>query len=141
MFYIGIFVFLLLAVNFFYRVINLFIKINRQAYSQDTTHTFKCSTCNQSYTLTGPETKKLVKGAVVTKKSTPRSRTTFYQFRCPQCGSYSNQEKIFDINTTKGLGTVRAQIDSDQLPLVIDFLLKGVLPIFLAMPFLNLIIR
>lgn len=141
MVYIGILIFGLLAANFFYRAIRLFVKLNRQVYSPETKHTFICQSCTQPYTLSGPETKKLVKGAVVIKKSTPKSNATFYKFTCPQCGSYAKQKKIFDMDTTKALGMVRVQADSGQLPIVIDFLLKGVLPIFLVFPFLSLFLR
>lgn len=138
MFYLGIVLFILLAANFFYRAIRLLIKISRQAFSPETTHSFTCSSCKQTYTLSGPEAKKQVKGAIRIKKSTPRSNATFYKFTCPQCGSYAKQEKVFDLNTTRALGAVRVQMDTNQLPLVLDFLLKGVLPILVAMPFLSL---
>lgn len=141
MIYIGIFIFLLLAGNFFYRAIRLLIKINKLAFSPETTHSFACSSCSQTYTLSGPEAKKRVKGAIKITKSTPRSNATYYKFNCPQCGIYAKQQKVFDLNTTKALGAVRMQMDSNQLPLVIDFLLKGVLPILVAMPFLNLFTR
>ena len=55
MVYIGTFLFSLLAINFFYRVIKLFIKVNKQAYSENTKHIFRCSSCDQSYSLLGPE--------------------------------------------------------------------------------------
>ncbi|MBO0453929.1 MULTISPECIES: hypothetical protein [Enterococcus] len=138
---IGILLFSLLAINFFSRAIRLLVQIHRLTYSEDAKHSFKCISCEQSYTLSGPETKKRVQGAVRIKKSTPKSQSTFYKFVCPVCGTYSKQEKIFDLNTTKASGNIRVQIDSSQLPLVIDFLLKGVLPIFLVLPLLNLITR
>lgn len=141
MFYIGIFLFCLLAINFFYRVINLFIKINKQAFSENTKHTFRCSSCDQSYSLLGPEARKLIKGAVRINKSSPKNQTTFYKFSCPSCGKYSNQEKLFDLNATKALGNVRIQMDSYQLPIFIDFLLKGLLPVLIFAPFLRFFTR
>jgi transcription elongation factor Elf1 len=141
MFYIEIFLFSLLAINFFYRVINLFIKVNKQAYSENTKHTFRCSSCDQSYSLSGPEARKFIKGAVRINKSSPRNQTTLYKFSCPSCGKYSNQEKLFDLNTTKALGNLRVQMDSYQIPILIDFLLKGLLPILIVIPFLRFFIR
>jgi transcription elongation factor Elf1 len=141
MIYIGIFLFSLLAINFFYRLIKLFIAINKQVYSESAKHTFKCSSCNQSYSLSGPETKKRIRGALRIKKSTPKTQALFYKFSCPSCGKYSNQEKIFDLNTTKALGNIRLQMDSYQMPIFIDFFLKGVLPLFIFVPFSRLFMR
>lgn len=141
MVYIGTFLFSLLAINFFYRVIKLFIKVNKQTYSENTRHTFRCSSCDQSYSLLGPEVRKIIKGAVRINKSSPKNQTTLYKFSCPSCGNYSNQEKIFDLNTTKALGKVRVQMDSYQIPIFGDFLLKGLLPILVFAPFLKFFTR
>ena len=78
MVYIGTFLFSLLAINFFYRVIKLFIKVNKQAYSENTKHIFRCSSCDQSYSLLGPEVRKIIKGAVRINKSSPKNQTTLY---------------------------------------------------------------
>ncbi|MGM0239461.1 MULTISPECIES: hypothetical protein [Enterococcus] len=141
MIYFGFFLFLLLAFNFFFRAINFFIKINKIAYSENTTHSFKCTNCSQSYKLTGPEAKKLAKGSIKTSKSSPKSRSVFYSFTCPKCGAYSKQEKLFDVNRSKFLGNLRVQADYNQVPLIVDFLLKGVLPIIIIFPFLSLFTR
>ena len=140
MIYIGIFLFASLAINFFYRAINLFIKMNRLTYSEQTKHSFRCSSCNQRYTLSGPETRQLTKGALRIKKSTPKRQVTFIKFACPTCGNYANQEKLFDLNTTKALGNIRIQMDAYHAPLILDFLLKGVLPIILVVPLLKLFV-
>lgn len=134
MIYIGIFLFSLLSINFFFRVIRLSLKLNKLAYSEETIHNFRCTKCNDSYTLKGPEAKRLIKGAIEISKLSSRYQTTFYIFNCPNCGTNSKQEKLFDLNVTKLGGALRIQLDSKQVPLILDFLLKGLLPVIVGFP-------
>lgn len=83
MIYIGIFIFLLLAGNFFYRAIRLLIKINKQAFSPETTHSFACSSCSQTYTLSGPEAKKTAKRCHQDNEIDPSQQCYLLQIHLP----------------------------------------------------------
>lgn len=121
---------LVIFLNFIYHGIRLFRGLIRQNYAEDTIHRFKCSHCEETYPLTGPEAKKH-RWAPRTEVSTPRRRKITYKFRCPHCDKRVAQIQIFDTNVTKGLGAIRIQMNDNQKPLVIDFLIKGLLPFFI----------
>ena len=118
---------LVIFLNFVYRAIRLFRGLIRQGYAEDTIHHFKCSHCEETYPLTGPEAKKH-RWAPRKEVKTPRRQEISYKFRCPHCDKRVAQIQVFDTNITKGLGAVRIQINDKQTPLVMEFLIKGILP-------------
>lgn len=115
-------------INFIYRTIRLFKGLISIGYSEDTIHNFKCSYCEETYSLRGPEIKKH-RWAPRKEISTPTRRQISYKFHCPNCNKRVAQIQIFDTNITKGLGAIRVQMNDNQKQLIIDFLLKGILPI------------
>lgn len=118
---------LVIFLNFVYRGIRLFTGLIRQKYAEDTMHHFKCSHCEETYPLTGPEAKKH-RWAPRKEIKTPRRRQVSYKFHCPHCDKRVAQIQIFDTNITEGLGAVRIQMNDNQTPLIIEFLIKGLLP-------------
>ncbi|MEI5989049.1 hypothetical protein A5881_000536 [Enterococcus termitis] len=125
---IGLLLLLSLALNFFIRTIHFFYKSNNIAFSKDTLHTFICESCNVTYKLNGPNTKKKIKFAPTKKiDSLGKSKTT-YKFNCPECGKYAYQEKIFDLNINKGLGMIRLKADHEQVEIFKIFFVKCLLP-------------
>ena len=118
---------LVIFLNFVYRAIRLFRRLTRQGYAEDTIHHFKCSHCEETYPLTGPEVKKH-RWAPRKEVTTPKRRQISYKFRCPHCDKRVAQIQIFDTNITKGLGAVRIQMNDNQKPYIIEFLIKGILP-------------
>lgn len=116
-----------LFLNFAYRAIRLFRGLVRQGYAEDTIHNYKCSHCEETYSLTGPEAKKH-RWALRKEIRTPRRQQISYKFHCPQCNQRVAQIQVFDTNVTKGLGAIRIQMNDNQKPLVIEFLIKGLLP-------------
>ena len=119
-----------IAVNFFYRAIRMFRQMSRQTYDENTIHRFQCRKCEEIHTLTGPEVKKIRWKPRVEKK-TPRSQSTAYRFTCPHCHQHTSQTVLYDTNVTKGAGMVRVQMNDGQVPILIDFLIKGLLPVIL----------
>ena len=57
-----------------------------------------------------------------------------YKFSCPKCQISSFQEKKFDVNTTKFLGTIQVQMDYNQFNGLIEFTFKGLLPLLIVIP-------
>lgn len=117
----------IIFLNFIYQAFRLYREMIRQRYAVDTIHHFKCSRCEEAYPLTGPEFKKH-RWAPFKEVTTPGKQQTSYKFHCPKCNQRVAQIQIFDTNITKGLGAVRIQINDNQIPFLIEFLLKGVLP-------------
>lgn len=113
--------------NFVYRAFRLYKGLKRQGYAEDTIHHFKCSRCEETYSLTGPEMKKH-RWAPRKEITTPRRRQVSYKFHCPQCNQRAAQIQVFDTNITKGLGAFRIQMNDNQKPYIIEFFMKGVLP-------------
>ena len=107
--------------------IRLFRGLIRQGYAKDTIHHFTCSYCKETHPLTGPEVKKH-RWAPRKEVTTPRKRKISYKFRCPHCDKRVAQIQIFDTNITKGLYAVRIQMNDSQKPLIMKFLIKGLLP-------------
>ena len=118
---------LVIFINFIYRAIRLFRGMTRLAYAEDTIHHLKCSRCEETYSLTGPEAKKH-RWAPRKEIKTPRRQQISYKFHCPQCNQRVAQIQIYDTNITKGLGAVRIQMNDNQKPLFMEFLIKGLLP-------------
>ena len=129
---------LVIFLNFVYRAIRLFRGLIRQGYAEDTIHHFKCSHCEETYPLTGPEAKKH-RWAPRKEVKTPRRQEISYKFRCPHCDKRVAQIQVFDTNITKGLGAVRIQMNDKQTPLVMEFLIKGILPFIIYSMLFSLI--
>lgn len=121
---------LTVGANFFYRAIRMFRVMARQVYDEKTIHRFQCRKCEEIHTLTGPEAKKLRWKPRIEKK-TPRSQSTAYRFDCPYCRKRTSQTVLYDTNMTKGAGMVRVQMNEEQFPILMDFLIKGLLPAIL----------
>lgn len=119
-----------IAGNFFYQAIRMFRRMSRQAYDENTIHRFQCSNCEEVHTLTGPEAKK-IRWKPRVEKRTPRSQSTAYRFTCPHCHKRTSQTVLYDTNVTKGAGMVRVQMNEEQVPILIEFLVKGLLPVIL----------
>lgn len=117
----------ILFINFVYRFILMARKISRQTYHEDTIHRFQCKKCEEIHTMNGPEAKK-IRFRPQVRKSTPLSQSTAYIFKCPLCEERTSQKILFDQNKTYGLGMIRLQLNEEQMPLLLDFFLKGVLP-------------
>lgn len=120
----------ILFINFVYRFIRMVRKISRQTYHEDTIHRFQCKKCGGIHTMNGPEAKK-IRFRPQVRKSTPLSQSRAYIFKCPLCEERTSQTILYDQNKTYGLGMIRLQLNEEQIPLIIDFLLKGVLPYFI----------
>lgn len=129
---------LIIFINFAYRAIHLVRVVSRQSYAEDMIHHFQCSRCNETHTLSGPEAKK-IRWAPRIDKQTPRSQSTSYIFPCPHCNKRAAQVQVFDTNITKGLGAIRIQMNDEQKPVLIDFLIKGMLPCILYSMLFSLI--
>lgn len=127
---IGFLLMLVVGFNFFYQVIRFFRSMYRQTYAEDTIHRFQCSKCEAIHTLTGPEAKK-IRWAPRIEKKTLRSQSTSYVFTCPHCQKHASQIVKYDTNVTKGAGMVRVQMNEAQKPLLIEVLVKGLLPVIL----------
>lgn len=127
---IGLTLALIVFLNFVYQAIRMFRRVSRQVFAEDAVHRFQCRKCEEIHTLTGPEAKK-IRWAPRIKKSTPRRQSTSYVFNCPHCHKRTSQTYLYDTNVTKGAGMVRIQMNEEQLPLLIDFLMKGLLPFIL----------
>ena len=132
-------IFGLAGINFFYRAIQLFRKSSKLAFSETTLHKFQCQSCQTEYQLNGVEAKKKVKGAIKIKKSSPKGQAFYYKFTCPNCHTYASQQKLFTIQKSALLGNAKVNIDANQLPLLFDLLIKGVLPLFIVLPIVQLL--
>ncbi|AOV08684.1 hypothetical protein [Sporosarcina ureilytica] len=125
---IGQMLMLIVAFNFFHHAIRMFRSMTRQIYDENAVHRLQCSKCEEIHTITGPEAKKL-RWAPRVEKRTPRSQSTAYRFTCPHCHKHASQIVLYDTNVTKGAGMVRVQMNEEQKPLLIEFLIKGLLPV------------
>ncbi|EOL46087.1 hypothetical protein RV11_GL001187 [Enterococcus phoeniculicola] len=139
--FVAMIIFGLAAINFFYRAVQLFRKSSKISFSENTLHRFICQSCQTEYKLNGIEAKQKIKGAIKIKKSSPKGQVFYYKFTCPNCNTYASQQKLFDMQKSALLGNAKVNIDSNQIPLLIDMLLKGVLPIFIVMILVQLLMK
>ena len=122
------FLLIILALNFFIRLIQYFRQSSKLAFSKETQHSFLCTNCNERYELNGQETKKLVKFSPKKEINSPKKSKIMYKFTCPKCNEYAYQEKVFDSNVVRGFGTLRLKGDNSQIELFKDAFIKGILP-------------
>lgn len=125
---IGACIMFVLAMNFFIRTIRFFYQSSNIAFSKDTLHTFLCEECNETYQLNGQVTKKKIKFSLKKEINSPQKSRMLYKFTCPKCNKNAYQEKIFDLNTNKGLGIVRIKADHNQTTLFKEYIVKCLLP-------------
>ena len=131
---IGFTLVVIIFLNFVYQTIRLFRGLSRQMYDKDTVQRFQCSKCDEIHSLTGPELKKL-RWAPRIQKRTFRSQSTAIVFQCPHCHKRASQTVLYDTNVTRGAGMVRVQMNEEQKPLILQFLIRGLLPFFLLSMF------
>lgn len=137
---LGFSLFIALGINLFYRGIQAMRKIHQSNYAKETIHAFKCRNCEDTYQLNGEEAKSRISiWATRLEKRTPKSQTTAIRFECPACDKKAFQDQIFNTDVTALAGNVRAQLTSTSKDILIDLLVKGVLPILIAMPILGII--
>ncbi|MFD1204675.1 hypothetical protein ACFQ38_06055 [Sporosarcina contaminans] len=127
---LGLIIVLIVFINFVYQTIRLFKGLSKQMYDEDTVHRFQCGKCGEMHSLKGPEMKKLRRAPRI-EKSTFGSQSTAIVFKCPHCHKRTSQIVQFDTNVTKGAGMVRVQMNEEQKPLIVQFLVRGILPFIL----------
>ena len=82
--------FLLITVTLYLLIHNILEKYYAMLFAVSTTHQFKCSTCQETYMLSGLEAKKFIRPnwlIVFSKKKQ-------FKFTCPMCQTKALQEKL-----------------------------------------------
>lgn len=82
--------FLLITVTLYLLIHNILEKYYAMLFAESTTHQFKCSSCQETYTLSGLEAKKAIRPNCLIVFSKKKQ----FKFTCPKCQSKAPQEKI-----------------------------------------------
>ena len=69
---------------------NILEKYYAMLFAESTTHQFKCSTCQEIYTLSGSEAKKAIRPNCLIVFSKKKQ----FKFTCPKCQTKALQEKL-----------------------------------------------
>lgn len=138
---VGLLLFIGLGINFFYQGIRAMMALHKNNYSKETIHTFQCRECKETYQLDGEEARTRISlWSTKLNKRTPKGQTQALRFECPECHTKTFQYRVFDTDVTGLLGNVRAQFDESSRGILMDVLLKGFVPILVAMPLLGLLL-
>lgn len=138
---LGILLFALLGINFFYQAIKGLMRLRKNYYQADTIYQFRCRNCKEKYEINGTELKTRTNiWSTRLETQTPKSQTSAIRFECLVCTQKAFQERIYDTDATALLGNVRAQFDENSKEILIKIILKGFLPILIGAPLLGLLL-
>ncbi len=138
---IGLSLFLALGINLFIQFIRAFRQIRTKQHEKSTIHTFKCRACEETYQLNGEEAKERISiWSTKLETKTPTGQTSAVRFECPECHEKAFHERVFDTDVTGLGGNMRLQLNEEARSALVELVIKGVLPLFILMPFLQLLL-